>query len=1224
MLKALELIGFKSFADKSRFEFPAGITVVVGPNGSGKSNVVDAMKWVLGEQSAKSLRGQDMADVIFKGSGVGGRKPANSAEVTIIFENADRRLPIDAPEVHITRRVYRSGEGEYLINRQPCRLKDIKDLLRGTGVGGDAYSLIEQGKVDRLLQASAKDRRAMFEEAAGISRFKAKKIEAQRRLERVDQNLLRLSDIVEEVESRVRSVRAQAAKARRYREYSDRLQELRVQAGQADYRKLTQKLEAAQHELDRLRDELATSQAQGERFEAESFEIETELSNVGELTREASQRMARCREQIVQLESAADQQRARRQDLDEEVTRHREHLAAISLRAGDLQGRLREVSELLTQAEQTQRQRALDAGSLDRDVADLARRLDELRANNDRRRATYVAQMRVAAALGTEASGHRSQLAALAESTQRSRQRLDDVEQAVEAQTRLVQQLQRDHEQLEQTVAQRAQALDLAQRDVAENRRVHARRQQEVAQLSGILAGVNERSHLLQDWEERREGVGSGAKELLELARQPDAAALQSVRGLVADLLQANIEMAPLVDVALGEAAQYVAVEGDELLRAVADGSVRPSGRVGLMRIDGRRGGESGGEATRGDEPYDLQLVSQSGVLGRADQMVEAAEEYRPFVRRLLGDTWFVTDLATALAIASGPGAGRRFVTLAGQLLEADGTIVCGPRVAAAGLVSRRSELRDLRQRIAVLERQLVEGQREVQRLQENIDQQDRKVRQLAEEHQTLAAALADQSVRTRTAQAQAEQHLRERETIDAEWQTAHRQHAAVTIQLDAAVGRLAAVEQELAGLEADLAEADRQVEQSESERHEAVRKATAAHVELAKSEQRVETLKAQRDQCERDEHHRNQTLRDVRTNLQQAVERRALCERTLLRGTSELADLYERKDRYAVETRELDARRAQAQMRRAGLSDRLQSQRRALRQIEERQHAQELAAGEVRHERQTLCDRLREDYQIDVSVLEMGRTAGELEARDAVDEEIASLRKKIGSIGAVNMEALTELDDLEGRYNALAAQHTDLKQAKEALERIIQKINADSRRLFLETLEAIRVNFQSLYRRAFGGGRADIVLEEGVDVLEGGVEIQATPPGKPSFNNSLLSGGEKALTAVALLLAIFQFRPSPFCVLDEVDAPFDEANVGRFIDVLKEFLSFTKFVVVTHSKKTMTAAHTLYGITMQESGVSKKVSVQFEDVSEDGHISAAAAARASAEEEPSAEEEAA
>src|SRR5688572_16783447 len=281
MLKELELHGFKSFADKTRFEFPPGITVVVGPNGSGKSNVVDAIKWVLGEQSAKSLRGKEMSDVIFKGSGTSGRKPMNTAEATLVFDNADRRLPVDAPEVHITRRVYRSGEGEYLINRQPARLKDIRDLFRGTGVGVDAYSLIEQGKVDRLLQASAKDRRAIFEEAAGISRFKAKKIEAQRRLERVDQNMLRLADIVEEVENRLKTVRNQAVKARRYREHTERLQQLRTQVALTDWRRLTEKLRGIEQELAKLGDQIAASEAEGQRLEASHLELEAAASTAG-------------------------------------------------------------------------------------------------------------------------------------------------------------------------------------------------------------------------------------------------------------------------------------------------------------------------------------------------------------------------------------------------------------------------------------------------------------------------------------------------------------------------------------------------------------------------------------------------------------------------------------------------------------------------------------------------------------------------------------------------------------------------------------------------------------------------------------------------------------------------------------------------------------------------------------------------------------------------------
>src|SRR6187397_1763677 len=309
MLKALELHGFKSFADKTRFEFPSGITVVVGPNGSGKSNIVDAVKWVLGEQSAKSLRGKDMADVIFKGSGgATGRRPLNTAEATLVFDNTERRLPIDAPEVHITRRVFRGGEGEYLINRQPARLKDIKDMFRGTGVGTDAYSIIEQGKVDKLLQASAKDRRAIFEEAAGISRFKAKKVEAQRRLERVDQNLLRLRDIVDEVESRLKSVRNQAAKARRYREYGERLQELRTQVALSDWRKLSAKISGYEQELVQFAEQHASAAAQAESLEARLLELETAIVACGEDILSSENRGARNREAITQREAIIVQQ----------------------------------------------------------------------------------------------------------------------------------------------------------------------------------------------------------------------------------------------------------------------------------------------------------------------------------------------------------------------------------------------------------------------------------------------------------------------------------------------------------------------------------------------------------------------------------------------------------------------------------------------------------------------------------------------------------------------------------------------------------------------------------------------------------------------------------------------------------------------------------------------------------------------------------------------------
>ncbi|MFM8250973.1 MAG: chromosome segregation protein SMC [Planctomycetota bacterium] len=1236
MLKALELVGFKSFADKTRFDFPAGITVVVGPNGSGKSNVVDAIKWVLGEQSAKSLRGQDMADVIFKGSGTSGRKPLNTAEATIIFDNIDRRLPLDAPEVHVTRRVYRSGEGEYLINRQPCRLKDIKDLFRGTGVGVDAYSLIEQGKVDRLLQASPKDRRAMFEEAAGISRFKSKKLEAQRRIERVDQNLLRLNDIVEEVENRLRGVRAQASKAKRYREHQQRLQDLRTQVGLADWRALTDQINARERECQQLRDSAAEIHAKAELIEAQSLEIDTELTVSVEQVRQREMYVAQCREQIVAHESTAHQDRARIQDLSDEAQRHRRHIAALCSRAGDLRGRRREFDAKLLDYE---REHGAVAGRLaiqESLLQDATAQLTAARTELDAQRTRQMAKLRGAATLSNEASGYRSQLAALAETAQRCRLRVEQLDLQHARDTAELTRLQAAEVELEQKAEEQAKTLTAIQHDLAENRRIHARRQQELAEMNGMLGGVRERADMLVDWETRREGLGTGVKEVLELTRQPHPGALAEVRGLVADFVQANLEVAPLIDIALGEAAQHLIVSGDELLRQLANATFRPSARVGFVRLSNSGWSDQANSTSptvsavhsqpigRTAASTDLELLP--GVLGRADRLVETTPEYASLICRLLGDTWIVVDLDTAFALQSKAARGSRFVARTGQLLDRDGTVISCARQTSAGLVSRRSELRDLRRRIEVLESRILESEREIERLQVNIEQQVGQVRMLTADHQQLMATLTEHRMQTRTLADQCLQASRQREAVASEWDDVQRQHAAVSAQLDEASSQLTAIEEQLQELEAAIKEAESGVQRLDSARQQATAYVTAARVELAKSEQRVDTLRIQLRQFERDEEERRQAIANARHLLEQSVERATACERRVLMATSQLAEWYLNKESVGVEILSAWRRRDELTLVRSQLTEKMQGHRRQIRSLEERLREQELAVGTLQHERQALVSRLQDDYGIDIASVELPVTGEEQQAREQVEEEIAGLRKRLQSIGSVNMEALEELDELEARFASLSGQFNDLKQAKESLERIIQRINMDSRRLFLETLEKIRTNFQTLYRRAFGGGRADIVLEEGVDPLEGGVDIMATPPGKPSFNNSLLSGGEKALTAVALLLAIFQFRPSPFCVLDEVDAPFDEANIGRFMDVLKDFLGFTKFVIVTHSKKTMTSATTLYGITMQESGVSKRVAVKFEDVTEDGHIRREAVEQAKDERsisggEPTAEE---
>lgn len=1223
MLKALELAGFKSFADKTRFEFPPGISVIVGPNGSGKSNVVDAMKWVLGEQSAKSLRGKEMVDVIFKGTGEQGRKPLNAAEVTIIFDNSEHKLPFDAEEVHVTRRVYRSGEGEYLINGQPSRLKDIRDMFRGTGVGTDAYSLIEQGKVDQMLQASSKDRRAMFEEAAGISRFKAKKVEAQRRLERVEHNLLRLKDIVDEVENRVKSVRSQASKARKYREYSDRLQQLRTEVGAADWRQLSKEIDELERELQQLRDDRDRSAAEAESLEARSLEVEVELNSTDESIRLCDARVARQHEQLVQHEATLTQSRQRSRELEETAGRYRQQLAAMTGRVGDVQERLRETTSALDTSEAQHCELRDRVAEHERHFSETTRKLDARRSETETRRADYVERMRQVASLGNRISGLESQVAAHLANAERIRKRLTELSATLATATREVDQLTECERQLDERAAQAAGLLSTNEDELVSLRQQMNDSREQLVQSQHRLSASRERAAVLQELEQNREGLTDGVREVLELAQSASKDWHSEIEGLVADILHVGVDLAPLIDIALAESAQHVVLNGNRLLEELQAGRFRPSGRVGFAAANDEvpaQGLDTLGWSSEApshlskstsrnsvDDPLGY-LLSQTdrhpGVIGRADRLIRCDPRFRGLVNRLLADTWLVESLPLAIALHAVAGRSCRFVTATGELVETDGSVIVGPRTAVAGLVSRRNELRELHEYIAELEGEVERAQQQFGQLHELVEQKDRAVKQLQREHADRTTELTGCRLQKQVAQDRVSGMEIQQGSLVAELAAAEQQHTAAQQQIDAARGELIALEGAVAEAQVAIRDGEKAIEQLEAGRDSHSQLALAARVELATAEQQLDTLRARMTQFQEDERERTRAILDARQQFSQASERLQHTDREILHTTSVVAELYLAKQTAGNERLVLLEKRSRLTDERQSWSSQVQLHRKRAHQIDEQLHTKELSARDLSHRRTTLAERLRDDYKIEISELTKPANAEEQAARENIDQEIADLRRKLSNIGSVNMEALQELDQLESRYQSLNSQYQDLVQAKESLERIIQKINGDSRRLFQETLEAIRLNFQSLYRRAFGGGRADIVLEEGVDPLDAGVELMATPPGKPQFNNSLLSGGEKALTAVALLLAIFQFRPSPFCVLDEVDAPFDEANIGRFVEVLKGFLGWTKFVIVTHSKKTMTAATTLYGVTMQESGVSKRVSVRFEDVSDDGQIS--------------------
>ncbi|MGA2060922.1 MAG: chromosome segregation protein SMC [Thermoguttaceae bacterium] len=1193
MLKALELVGFKSFADRTRFEFPPGITVVVGPNGSGKSNVVDAIKWVLGEQSVKSLRGKEMADVIFNGSGA--RRAINTAEITLTVDNSKHLLPIDTAEVHITRRVYRSGEGEYLINRNPARLRDIRDLLSGTGMGTQAYSVIEQGKVDILLQSSARDRRIIFEEAAGISRFKLRKIEALRRLERVDQNLLRLHDIVDEVENRLRSVRAQAGKARRYKEYYDRLQELRTQVGLVDWRRLTERLSGFEQEIQSLADERDSAAASAETIEARLLEIETQSGEINEAIRGSEGRIASDRERIAAGESSIEHERARLKDLEEEIARSQKQIVAMNARTGDLEKELGGTADERTAAEELHRQIGRRLVEAERELTDVMAVLDQLRGENQQRRAGYMQQMRSSADLGNETGALETQVAAASATTQRCQARLEEFARQINA---LQSDLTRLHAQRDETAGQldeQDRRLADAREQIEQVQRQLSAKQAELGGLRQRHSGAVERSSVLEELVRRQEGLSAGVKEILARAADPADGPFRNVFGLLADLLNVSVEAAPLIEIALGQAAQHVvASPGHDLMNFLHKESNRLAGRVGFIWLDGRN-----------EEPAaaGVNLDGRPGVLGRADRFVETQSRFAPLARRLLSRTWIVEKLSHAIELAENCPVGLSFVALSGELLQADGTLVVGPRHGSTGLITRRSELRALRVQLEELKTAVAAAESAVAGFEAQIDRHQKAAAVSEKKRQQAADHLAELQILITTAEERRAQLDQQKTVQGDEFAAAQDQHAAASQRLIEARRKRSEIDRDLADSEQKLELLGEQISRLENQRMEQGRQTTEIKVELAKSEERLHNLGDRLSQLDENRQERYRAIDESRQHLAESTHRAETARWNILHAESEVAELYIRKESYASQTVTLINRREELLAQRSELTADIQKIRAKIRKFEDKIHAQDLSANEVRHERSTLADRMREDYGIELAELEHDPDAEEQHKREEVQQEIDDLRRKIANLGNVNIEALEELRQLETRDKTLSDQYRDLADAKASLEKIIDKINTDSRRLFTETLDTIRGHFQQLFRDLFGGGHADIVLEEGVDILDSGIEIVARPPGKEPRNISLLSGGEKTLTCAAMLLAIFRSRPSPFCVLDEVDAALDEANIDRFIKVLKDFLAWTQFIIVTHSKKTMTCANTIYGVTMQESGVSKQVSVRFEDVSDDGHI---------------------
>lgn len=1199
MLKRLELVGFKSFADRTVFEFPAGLTAIVGPNGSGKSNVVDAVKWVLGEQSAKNLRGGEMADVIFSGSS--NRRSLGLAEVTLVFDNAAGLLQTPLPEVQIARRVYRDGEGEYLINGQPSRLKDIKDLFLGTGAGAGAYSIIEQGRVDALLQASTVERRSIFEEAAGISRFKTKKIESLRRLERVEANLQRLRDIFAEVENQLRTVRLQAAKAERFQEYSNRLRELRLSLGLREYRRWNHQLAEVETRLGAIRAELDASAALSAEWTGESRRLETELAALDAAAHAEGSAISQA--QVTSAGHTADlsQERARAANLDAEVHRSREKHRGESHRIAELTAAVHAADVELGSADRLCAQQQIEVERLGLSTDHFATEIARLQKQIEADQAEHLERLRLAARTQNEAvSAHaqweqlRRERDRLSHKSAQASEHLASLDLELDTLATADADLQRRLTSARESLSDTARAADEARTRVENARRCLS---DERARWSGLASRIE----ILEGLERSHEGLGAGIRELLAELEPSDARPsplAECVIGLVGDWLAAPRDIAHLLDIALGSVAEcFIVRNADQLFMALQERRKDFSGRLSFLPV-----------RTAISQPFDCTIACPPDVV-RCDRLVTTDHpELQGLPFQLLGTTWLVPTLALAHDLARRlPG--QRFITAAGELVQSDGSITVGAHHSEAGILSRKSELRALRVEakeaelaVEAANRTVADGLNECDRLQRLQRELQREIDVLAEQSADLRGHIGQRRERrdglheeVTVSRSELSELQSDLERLAAAWSDARE--------------RSEAADREARDLQSRIGQAEGEWRRHEQARATEVQEHMAAQVLLAQLTERRDGMAKRRELFAADLAERRTAQDDIAAHLEQLAAQAADCALAQLHASDQLATMCRAMELAETRLLTIKSRRDSVQLQLRQLHDRMQVAHDAWQARQEEIHSLDLTANDLRLRGSTLVDRLRDEHQIDLieadrASLVISEDASE-DGQKESELEIEELRRKVSRLGAVNLESLQELAELELRHQALQVQFDDLAAAQKSLMEIIDTINADSRRLFAETFALVRTNFQDLFRRLFGGGQADVLLENEADVLESGVEVMARPPGKELRSISLMSGGEKTLTAVALLLAIFRSRPSPFCLLDEVDAALDEANTGRLASVLREFLDRSQFIIVTHSKRTMAMADVLYGVTMEESGVSKRVSVRFEDWPEEQRAAA-------------------
>ena len=1175
-LKSIEVQGFKSFANKITFEFHNGITGIVGPNGSGKSNVGDAVRWVLGEQSAKQLRGGNMQDVIFSGTET--RKPLGFAYVAITLDNSDHKLPIDYQEVTIARRLYRSGESEYLLNGTSCRLKDVNELFYDTGIGKEGYSIIGQGQIDKILSGKPEERRELFDEAAGIVKFKRRKNTAVKKLEEEQQNLTRVNDILSELTRQLAPLEKQSETARIYLKKKEELKKLDTQMFLVEMNRIRgqlkeaeEKYQIAQSDLEETCKSLDVTKSEYEKLEEELEKLEQDIQHAREVTTQKTlekqnleNRIHLLQEQIHSARQKEDQYQERTEALQADYVKKTEEEQAYLAEKEKLEEQLREYKDTQTAVQAKFKESVMEIHKLEEAVEQGKNEIIELlnlRASTKGKLQRYDAMMEQISIRKVELNQRhlrlKSDSAQLESSEEQYRTEKAEIEETIE---KLIREGNRCEDKIKKYQAEIARSTQ----------------QMEVGQT----AYHREASRLesLRNITERYDGYGNSIRRVMEQKKQ-----VPGIRGVVADLLKVEKSYETAIETALGGSIQNIVTDNENTAKEMISFLKKNKyGRATFLPLTSMKNKKVFNNASALNEP---------GVIGVASELVTVSAEYEGLANYLLGRTLVVDHIDHGIAIARKYQYTIRMVTIEGESLNPGGSLTGGAFKNNSNLLGRRREIDELHETVESLKKDL-------ETMQQTLEEYRNKRNHFRDEAAKVQEQLQEQYIRENTVQMNLNsmsgkrEELRKgyeslkEETAKLEQQTGEIQENSQSIQLELETS--AAKEKEL---EAQITSNQEILEEKKKEEGEISKELEKFHLETASLTSRqgflLENISRVQEEKKNLESQKaflaagmtegKEEIRQKEKEIEEIHQAVAAAQEEALQDEEKMKNALARKEKMNQEHKVFFAKRDE-------LSDRMNLlDKESYRLTGQKEKLEEQQESQVNY--------MWEEYEMTYSQA-LIHMPEELMERSEIKKGISDMRMEIRKLGNVNVNAIEEYKELSERHIFMKTQHDDLVKAEETLRGIIEELDTGMRRQFEEKFQQIRIEFDKAFKELFGGGKGTLELDEEEDILEAGIRIISQPPGKKLQNMMQLSGGEKALTAIALLFAIQNLKPSPFCLLDEIEAALDDSNVTRYAQYLHKLTKNTQFIIITHRRGTMTAADRLYGITMQEKGVSTLVSV--------------------------------